>query len=395
MKNICMVVQSNYPADPRVRRQAEKLQYEGFNVDIVCLKKNNELKKEKFKSITVHRIFNTYSQESFIKYVLISITFFFLAFTKLSILSFKKKYDLLQVHNMPDFLVFSGIIFKIKNIPIILDAHDLTLELFKDKWEGTKYLFFIPLVKGIEKWSYKFADKIISVTETCRELIERKGIPAEQISIIYNTANTSIFRFDNSRKFEVINKNAKILYHGTVAHRFGLHFSIASLAIINEKIPESTLTIYGKYDKSYKKELIELIDKLNLQNNVFLYDTIGLEKVYEIIKASDIGVVPYLSNDYMNLSLSTKTFEYAASGLPVVATKLVTLNKTFGDNSIQYIEELNSQNLAKEIMYLCLKPEKRKDLSINAYNTLSEISGSVMGNRYFNLIKNTIDSYNS
>ncbi len=81
---------------------------------------------------------------------------------------------LLQVQNMPDFLVFTGIIFKLKSIPIILDAHDLTLELFKDKWKGSKFLIFIPIVKVIEKYSYKFADKIISVNNTCKEILNKK-----------------------------------------------------------------------------------------------------------------------------------------------------------------------------------------------------------------------------
>ena len=392
MKNICMVVQSNYPADPRVRRQAERLLKEGFNVDIVCLRKNNEQKVEQSASLTVYRIFYTYSQESFIKYIVLSLTFFFLALIRLTSLSIKKKYDLFQVHNMPDFLVFTGIVFKIKGIPIILDVHDLTLELFKDKWDGKKFSFFIPIIKRIEKMSYNFADKIISVNDTCKEIIEKKGIPIDRITIIFNTADTSIFKFDNSREFKIIKKDARILYHGTVASRFGLHIGIASMAVIKEKIPGSTLSIYGKYDRSYKAELIDLINSLKLENNVFLNETICLEKVYEIIKISDIGLVPYLNNDYMNLSLSTKTFEYAASGLPVVATKLLTLYKTFGENSLIYIKDLNAENLAEEIVQLCLNPEKRKELTLNAFKALNEISGSVMGEKYLKLICDATNS---
>ncbi len=55
----------------------------------------------------------------------------------------------------------------------------------------------------------------------------------------------------------------------------------------------------GNMTKVIRKKLIDMINNLNLQKNVFLYDTIGLEKVYEIIKISDIGVAPYLNNDYM------------------------------------------------------------------------------------------------
>lgn len=390
MKNICMIVQSNYPADPRVRRQAEKLEQEGYNVDIICLSQKNNLSIEKFGLVTAHRVFNTYNQENFIRYILISITFFFLAFIKLSSLSFNKKYDLIQVHNMPDYLVFVGVIHKLRHIPIILDVHDLTLELFIDKWEDKKYAFLVPIIKFVEKVSYKFADSIITVNKTCKDILLKKGVPAQKISIILNTADSSIFRFDQSRNFSVINKNAKILYHGTIAFRFGLHIAISSMVVINKRIPESVLNIYGKYDKSYKNELLDLINRLNLQQNVFLYDAIPLEKVYEIIKISDIGVVPYVSNDYMNISLSTKTFEYAASGLPVVATKLLALYQIFGEKSLFFVEDLSSDNLADVIIKLCLNPEKRKEYIINAYNSLNDISGKVMGDRYLKIIANHI-----
>ena len=383
-----MVVQSKYPNDPRVRRQAEKLEQEGFNVDIICLDKKGNNKIEKFGSITAYKILNAYNQENIFGYMIVSISFFMLAFVKLFFLSLKKKYDLLQIHNMPDFLVFVGLICKLKHIPIILDVHDLTLELFVDKWKDKKYSFLIPIIKFVEKISYKFANNIITVNEICKEILIKKGVPREKITVVLNTANKSIFEFDHSRDFKIINRNAKILYHGTVAHRFGLHTAIEAMSIVNKKIPGSVLNIYGKYDKNYKNNLEDLVKKLSLEKNVFFHDTIPLEKVYEIIKISDIGVVPYINNNYMNISLSTKTFEYAASGLPIVATKLLALYTLFGGESIAFLENLNPSNLAEEIVCLCLEPEKRRNYTLNAYNSLNKISGVIMSEKYFNLINN-------
>lgn len=90
MKQVCMVVQSHYPSDPRVRRQAETLRKAGYNVDIICLRKSDESVKENFGSITALRIFKTYSQENFGEYIMVSISFLFLAFFKLVRLSFKR-----------------------------------------------------------------------------------------------------------------------------------------------------------------------------------------------------------------------------------------------------------------------------------------------------------------
>ena len=135
---------------------------------------------------------------------------------------------------------------------------------------------------------------------------------------------------------------------------------------------------------------MELINSLGLQENIFLNEYITLESVYKIIKTSDIGIVPYLYSDYMNLSLSTKTFEYAASGLPIVATKLLSLSQIFNDGSINFVENLDSENIAASIIDLCLNCERREKLCVNAFSLLNKISGDVMGERYINLIKNII-----
>jgi len=127
-----------------------------------------------------------------------------------------------------------------------------------------------------------------------------------------------------------------------------------------------------------------------LEKNVILHNPIPLESVYEVIKISDIGVVPYIYSDYMNISLSTKTFEYAASGLPIVATKLLALSDIFEEKSLAFVENLNSVNLAEKIIELCLNPERRKEYSINAYNSLNEISGTIMAEKYLKLIKDSI-----
>ena len=105
---------------------------------------------------------------------------------------------------------------------------------------------------------------------------------------------------------------------------------------------------------------------------------------------SDIGVVPYLNSDYMNISHSTKTFEYAASGLPVVVTKLSALYETFGENGLAYVENLNPESLSEEIINLCLNPVRRMEVSKNAFKKLEGISETVMGERYVTLIENNI-----
>lgn len=390
MNLVCMITQSNYPADPRVRRQAEVLENAGYEVDIICLPQTGQSRVQSFGKITAYRILSDRRSETISTYLVQSVFFFIRAFFKLQQLSFSRRYDLIQIHNMPDWHVFTAFFHKVAKIPIVLDIHDLTPELFESKWEKKRRSGVYFMVKFAEKISCSFADKVITVTEGCKEILVKRGVPKEKITVILNTPDENIFKFDEKREFKDITNGVRLLYHGTVAERFGIHIAIEAMKEIIEKIPGSVFKVYGKYDESYKEFLEKQIVELGLENNVFLGGRHLLEKIYEFIKDSDIGVVPYMNNLYMNIALSTKTFEYAAAGLPVVATRLRTLALTFDDSTITYSEPDSITDLVEKVVALALDPQKRKAQALNARKSLASISWNVMAKKYLNLIDTSI-----
>jgi glycosyltransferase involved in cell wall biosynthesis len=389
MRNVCMISQSPYPFDPRVRRQAEKLAQAGFQVDIICMPVANEPENEDFgNGVTAYRVIKKHpGQESIVKYLLLSARFFLSGFIKLQKLHRKRNYRMIQVHNMPDVHVFMAIIQKLKSIPVILDIHDLTPELLTAKWDNNLSRRIKPVIVFFEKLSCMFSNHIITVTQGCKEILSSRSAPAEKITLVLNTANTSLFPFYKERSFNKITSGAKILYHGTVAERFGLHVIIDAMPLILKEVPGSVLLVHGKYDADYKEVLDKKINDHNLEGSVCLGGPRTHEELYEIMKESDMEVVPYIGNEYMHLSLSTKAFECAAAGLPIVATRLRTLNMAFDDDAVSYAEDQNVKDFAEKIIQLCREPERRKNMTQKAYEAVSSISGDVMEERYLSLIE--------
>lgn len=389
-KAICMVAMASYPGDPRIRRQAEALETAGYEVDVICRHSSTgkQSKMEKIGKVTAYRIMNAPRQENMGKYLLISTLFLTKAFFILFILHTKRKYSSIQAHNMPDHLIFAGILQKFLGVPLILDIHDLTVELLDDKWPKKKSGLMKSLVKFVEKISCKTADKIITVTQTCKERLVSRGVSPEKITLVLNTPNENIFKPNKVRKFEKIVEKGCMIYHGSIAERFGLHVAIEAMTIVRKKIPGSKLEIYGSFNTAYGRFLIEKIKDLNIQDSVVLNGIIKRELIPELLYNSDIGLVPYLSNDYMNLALPTKAFEYIATGLPVVSTLLDDLSKTFSHNSIAYVHENDPNDLADKIVELCYNPAKRKAQVESALKELEKISGTVMNRRYVNLVMN-------
>lgn len=391
-KRICMIAMASYPGDPRIRRQAEALDEAGYEVDVLCRYSGKQPPRQKFGNVTAYRIMNAPSRENKIFYFLQSIVFLAVAFFRLLILSITKRYKVIQAHNLPDYLIFAAILHKVFGVKLILDIHDPSVDLFEEKWPGKKNKALKFLMAKAEKYSCKLADKLITVTNTCKEKLVERGNPPDKITLILNTANEGLFEFKSERRFREITSGVKLIYHGTIAERFGLHNVISAMPILLKDVPDSILNIYGRYEGSYLIKLKNLVSDLNLSENVNLNGRINREQLPDLINNHDIGIVPYLKTDYMNLSLPTKAFEYIAAGLPLVSTKLKDLYETFDDNCIKYIDESDPKQIAGAISFICSNPILTRDIVNTAYRKLSEISGIVMKRRFIQIYDSLISS---
>lgn len=387
MARIAMVVFSYYPADPRVRREAEVLERAGHSVDVLCLRKKGEKSFEAFGSVAAYRVMpGSENKESLFKYFALSSIFGAAALLKLASLTFKRRYGLVQVHNMPDFLVFTALMHKLTGVPVVLDLHDLTVELFESKTAGKPLKALLEVVKAVERLSCSFADQIITTSSGFRRKLIERGVKPDKVTLVLNSADDRIFDAPPPREWKRIDEGPVLLYHGTVARRFGLHVAIEAIGCLKKTHPGARLDIYGKYDPSYKKELKELVESKGLSGSVTINGFLGLDKVTAAIASSDMGVVPYLSDPFMDLALSTKIFEYVSMGMPVVAAGLDSIREIFEEGSIKYFRPGDASDMAEKIAEFCRRPAERRSYAEKAKNAYSAVSWPVMSERYLETV---------
>jgi len=219
-KRHCMVVHAYYPlGETRVLREALALTNRGYEVDVLCLRQSGEPKTEQSDGINVYRLpMKRFRGHGLAFQLLEYLAFFLLAFGKLVILHTKRRYGTVQVHNLPDFLVFCALIPKFSGARIILDLHDLMPEFFASKFESGMDSPAVRLVTLQEQLSCRFADHVITVTDVWKETLIKRGVPAHKVSVVMNVADTSIFHpvahlpapSRNGDHFELI-------YHGTTS----------------------------------------------------------------------------------------------------------------------------------------------------------------------------------
>jgi glycosyltransferase involved in cell wall biosynthesis len=357
-----MIVFAVYPlAETRVQREAEVLLRHGYEVDVICMRESGDLAVDNYKGVKIYREKFSFplplaKSGSLGERLLNYLWFLVSAACRLTKLHLQKGYDTIQVHNLPDFLVFCALIPKLLGVPIILDLHDLMPEFYAGRFGQNKSLA-IRLIRCQERLACKFADHIITVSEHWRQALIQRGVPANKCSVVMNVADESVFHPSEGGPLRSREKDAfRLIYHGGMHERYGLDLAVGAIAQVRQDIADIHLTLIGQGE--YLPQLQCMVEQLQLSKNVTIEPPHLAEELPEIICSCDLGVVPYRNDVFTNGLLPTKLMEYAALGLPAIASRTTAIEAYFSDTMVEFFEPGNVADLARCIRELYNEPDR-------------------------------------
>jgi len=364
MVRICMVAYTDYAYDSRVRREAESLVDRGDTVDVIALRKRGEDRVRILQGVRVIQpLMGRYRGGSASMYLVNYCLFFVVASVWLALLHLKNPYQVIQVHTMPDFMVFVAMIPKLLGAKILLDVHDLVPELYQSKFGLRGSHWLVRLVKRVERWSIAFADRAIAVHEPHLRALIQHGNPAEKFAILLNLPDPKIFTRGAHRAGQS-DSSLKLIYHGTVAERHGLETAVRAIADARQVTTGLRLLIIGEGDGIPR--LIQLLKELELTDCVELRSFVPNEELVPAILEADIGIVPILLDDFTKYMLPVKLLEYVAIGIPAICSRTETIEAYFDDTMVEYFPPGDINELARHIELLSRNPDRRRSLRVNA-----------------------------
>jgi glycosyltransferase involved in cell wall biosynthesis len=360
-----MVAYTHYPTDSRVRREAEALVERGDTVDVICLGNKGEQNPEYYNSVRMIKIrISRYRGSNAWTYIISYLQFFFIALFKLANLQSKNVYQVIQVHTMPDFMVFSAVIPKLRGAKILLDVHDLMPELYQSKFGYDAKHPFIRFISWMECRSIAFANHALAVHKPHLEALCSHGNPPGKFTVLLNLPDMKIFSHSNDSEFHN-DFGLHLIYHGTVAQRNGLEVAIRAISSLKKDLKDLTLRIIGDGDDILR--LSKMVKELELQDIIKIdKGMVSLEKLVPLIQKADVGIVPILYDDFTKYMLPVKLLEYVALGKPVICSRTETIEAYFDDSMVQFTSPGDITELAEAIRYLYENPERRREMSINA-----------------------------
>jgi len=367
-----MIVHEYYPKDFRVRREAEALVEEGYQVDVICLKKPDEKFEDVWNMVKIHRLpVKRHRGSPLIIYLLEYFAFSFLAFINLIYLWIQKRFDVIHIHNPPDFLVFVAIIPKLFGTKIIFDIHDRVPLLYLSRFGLYDEHPFILFVKFIEKLAVNFANKLIVAVNVYKEMFINNGVSERKIEVVLNTSDEKYFY---PRKFnKTKDKKLKLFHHGTLVKRYGVDILIEAVALLKENgLDDFSLEIYGEGD--FKSYLESLIYRFKLEEYVFLKGFLLFDYLPEKIAQADLCIVPNRRDYFMDTVLPTKLLEYVAMEKPVIVSRTKGVTDIFSEDEVTFFEPGNTKELAEKIISFMKNPVPFMEKVLKAEEKYKRIS---------------------
>lgn len=346
-----MVVFSNYPDDPRVRREAEALAALGMHVDVLCLRKPGIGSTDTVNGVNVYRLPVMRKRGNPARYVWEYAAFIFLALIKLAILNFKKTYDIVHVHNMPDVLVFSAIIPRLGGAKIILDLHDPMPEVFMTKYGIGHDHLMIRMLLLCERLSIGFADLVLTPNIAFRNLFIARGCPKEKVHVVMNSPDPIIFQSHGKATSPIgvrVPNQFVLMYHGTVVERHGLDTALEALVNLRSRVSNMVFHVFG--DGDFVEAFQAKVKLLGLENIVRYHGQVSLETIAAAIPSIDVGLVPNKRSVFTEINFPTRIFEYLAEGKSVVAPRTKGIGDYFDESEIEYFEPGSAKDLSDVIL---------------------------------------------
>jgi glycosyltransferase involved in cell wall biosynthesis len=415
---ILMVIAVFCPYTGGAEKQAQKLASElvkrGTDVTVVTGRWNNNLKKiEEFNGFKIIRNFTNFdcrkrgkinTDKSFfysgsisrksrlksIKIILRKIfvrlsVYIYQASLFFFLLSHRKNYDIIHVHQVLYPAFISTLCARILKKPVITkvgsSGFNSDINQIKRFPEGKLQI----------KYILGNINKIICTSKIMIEEFVKEGTDKDKIVLIRNGVNVAYF----NRSY---NSCETMVTMGRFIKSKNINFLITAFSKVI-KTPAKKLKLILIGDGPEKDNIVNLIKKLGLENNIILTGMVSNPEAF--LKESDLFVFPSLIE-----GLSNSLIEAMSLKLPCIVSNIPGNIEVLGENDSDctikggefktgkygiFFNPSDTDGLVNAVKYILDNPEARKKLGENAYRkVLTEYNIEEVAERYLELYREVL-----
>ena len=259
-------------------------------------------------------------------------------------------------------------------------------EFFRDRFARPLLRPLAPAVAAAARASAGIADELITVHEPLRQLAIARGVDPDRISVVMNSADGDLFDpARHPRRPFMEDGELRLIHHSNLQRIYG-----AAIAGRGGRQPRRLASGQARRLRGRAVSGGARGDRrADRHERPRPPQRPGADRrrCRASIAAADIGVVPSLPERYMQYSLSTKLLEYAAMGIPIVASDLATFRAHFTDEAIRYVPGGDPGALAAALRELAADPVGTARIGAEAHRQAERYEWREQARRYLEIVE--------
>jgi len=273
----------------------------------------------------------------------------------------RRRYDLIHTHEEAGF--WGTVFSRCFGIPHVYDMHSSLPQQLRN-FEFSKSVWLHRLFVSIERWMLKYASAVITICPDLYDQVKRQS-PDRGSVLIENVIDYAEVFGAVCDPGQIQNRHALrgkcvALYTGTFEPYQGLDLLIQSAEIVLRKHPEVLFLLVGGHPDQVRQYEASVRSR-KIEKQVVLTGQVPPHEIPAYMACSHLLLSPRISGTNTPL----KIYSYLRSGIPVVATRILTHTQVL-DDSVAELTDPTPSAFAAGMLRVLEDPAHAKRLTRNA-----------------------------
>ncbi len=238
------------------------------------------------------------------------------------------------------------------------------------------------------------ADHVVTISESMKEAIIKRGIPEKKITVVPNAVDTSYFK-PKKKSTKLINslglKSKSVIgYISNMSYREGHDVLIKAFKTISKEVTDAILLLVGSGRE--RENLEKLVNELGLEEKVIFTGNVDHSSIKEYYALIDLFVVPRRRDFAADLVTPLKPYEAMGMKIPLLMSDRAALKEIIGEDRGFIFKTEDEEDLANVAISCLNDPSECKRRANIAHewliaNRTWEMNAEIYKQLYHNLTR--------
>jgi teichuronic acid biosynthesis glycosyltransferase TuaC len=256
----------------------------------------------------------------------------------------------------------------------VLDLTDLLFEYLEDYSQGGWLRAVMGVGRSLEHKVIRESERIITISEAMKEIAEGYGAQTEQIDVVPDGVDTSVFHPVDGRALRDAHASGAshvLIFHGAIDPQDDPQVLVDAARLVVGEHERACFWLVG--DGSAVPALKKKVSEYSLDDHFFFSGWVQQSEIPSFISASDVGLVVLPDVLSARGRVTLKEFEYWACGVPAILPRLPALEEIAEEGATAlFYQPGDAGDLAAKIRLLLEDRELRLRLGKNGLAMVKE-----------------------